>query len=130
MEKFSFTRSDKMKTISVLSSENVVERLAAKRLSDSEAFAILRARSNEELLFLWSKALKGLSRERIQKCLLKWRQLTLKIDGDDLKRLGVPSGKMFKNILEQVLYRVVEGNCRLKSEQLAYARSLYQQSHS
>jgi tRNA nucleotidyltransferase (CCA-adding enzyme) len=130
MEKFSFTHADKMKTISVLSSANVVERLAAKRLSDSEAFAILRAGSNEGLLFFWSKALKSLARERIQEYFLKWRHLNLKVNGDDLKRLGIPSGKMFKNILDQVLYRVVEGNCRLKSEQLAYARSLYQQSHT
>lgn len=130
MEKFSFTHSDKTKSIDAFSTTDIIKEIAVKRLSKGKIFALLRSKSNEELLFLWSKSLEKLARTRIQRYLLEWRHLTLEIDGDDLKRMGVPSGKMFKNILDQVLYRVVEGNCRLKSEQLAYARSLYQQSHS
>ena len=130
MESFSFTHADKMKTINALLSADIVKRLASKRLPDGQVFALLRERSNEELLFFWSKSLKGLARVRLQKYLMEWRHLSLKINGNDLKRLGIPSGKMFKYILDQVLYRVVEGNCRLKSEQVVYARSLYQQSQS
>ena len=64
------------------------ERLASKRLQDGQVFALLRERSNEELLFFWSKSLKGLGRVRLQKYLIEWRHLSLKINGNDLKRLA------------------------------------------
>ena len=128
LEQFSFTHVDKIKTVDALSVRNIIKQLAQKQMPKSAVFALLRSRSIEELFFFWSKTSSKLVRSRIQKFLLEWRHLSLMITGEDLKHLGVPSGKIFKNILDQVLYRVVDGHCQSRSEQLAYAQSLYQQS--
>ena len=100
--------------------------LARRRLSTAQVFELLRSRSIEELLYIWSKS--PSIRSVVQKYLLQWRHVSLKITGDDLKKLGIPSGKIFKNILDEVLYSVVDGRCRLRSQQLAYAEAIYQQS--
>jgi tRNA nucleotidyltransferase (CCA-adding enzyme) len=125
-ERFAFTAVDRIKTGNAFSSADAVKMMARRRLSAGQVFAVLRSRSVEELLFIWSKnpSVRGM----IQKYLLQWRHVGLKITGDDLKRLGIPSGRIFKNILDEVLYSVVDGRCRLRSQQLAYAETIYQQS--
>ena len=112
------------KIMGSLSSEIVLAKLA---LSSREAFEAMKPLSTEELLFLYAKSLNVTVRSRIRKHLLQWRHLKLQINGDDLRRLGIPSGKRYKIILDEVLCALVEGRCSSRSEQLAFARRLNQQ---
>lgn len=126
LERFAFTAVDRIKMTNAVSSSEAIKMLARRRLSTAQVFELLRSRSIEELLYIWSKS--PSIRSVVQKYLLQWRHVSLKITGDDLKKLGIPSGKIFKNILDEVLYSVVDGRCRLRSQQLAYAEAIYQQS--
>jgi len=123
LEKFSVANVDRKKMIGSLSSGKILAKLA---LSLRKAFEAMRPLSVEELLFLRAKTLSAAARVRIEKHLLQWRHLKLQINGDDLKRLGIPSGKNYKIILDEVLCALVEGRCLSKFDQLACAQGLVQ----
>ncbi len=125
MERCAFKSVDKNKVLDAISSAKTLKEISSSHLSAGEAFSLLRSKSPEELIYLGAKSNDPLTRARIRMHLLKWRHMNLKINGEDLKGLGIPSGKIFKEILDGVLGRVVDGRLRLKSQQLAYARDLY-----
>lgn len=126
MERCAFKSVDKDKVLGAISSAKIIKELGLPSLTASESYFRLRSMSPEELIYLGAKTTDPLARSRIRTHLLKWRHMSPKINGDDLKTLGIPSGKIFKDILEGVLGRVVDGRLRLKSQQLAYARDRYQ----
>ncbi len=126
MDRSAFRSVDKDKVLDAISSIKVLKTLEGSDLTNSQAFLLLRSKSPEGLIYIGVKSSKKLTLSRIRTHLLKWRHVSLKINGDDLKRLGVPSGKIFKKILDEVLCRVVDGRLRLRSQQLAYVQSLCQ----
>lgn len=127
LERFAIANVDRKKIIGSLSSGNILAKLA---LSPREAFEAMRLLSVEELFLLRVKALSVSVRAKIQKHLVQWRCLKLKINGDDLQQLGIPSGRKYKIILDEVLCALVEGRCSTRSEQLAYARGLAKTTRS
>lgn len=97
-----------------------------KFCSREELFHRLRGQSGEALLFAGLRLPQRSVRSLIAQALTQWRRVSLTMTGEDLKRAGIPSGKIYKDLLEKVLYRVSLGECLRKDEQLAYARTLYQ----
>lgn len=126
MDRTAFRSVDKDKVLNAISSVKILNILEQDKLTASQTFLLLRSKSPEELIYLGVKSSKTMTFSRIRAHLLKWRHVSLKINGDDLKRSGIPSGKIFKEILDEVLCRVVDGRLRLRSQQLAYVQSLFQ----
>ncbi len=128
LSSIALSRSQRNQICSALDSVKLLKKLKMKKLSMVDVFKLLEGLSSEELIFLGAQLNKGIVLDRIKWFLTKGRFVTLKINGQDLNRLGIPPGKIFKDILREVLFCVVDGQCRSKTQQLAYARKLYQLS--
>jgi tRNA nucleotidyltransferase (CCA-adding enzyme) len=120
------SRDDQDKLQAFRKADQIISKLKSRNCSRGETFKILQVMSLEEVVFLAAQVKSDIVLDRIKWFLTKGRQVTLKINGDDLKRLGVPSGKVFKAILQEVLYEVIEGRCATKLQQVAFARQWYQ----
>ncbi|MBL8013808.1 MAG: CCA tRNA nucleotidyltransferase [Candidatus Omnitrophica bacterium] len=120
--------ADRAKVLSVKELVPIFRSKSLKLYGQKEMFHLLRTRSDEELLYFWANPICQQVRPLVIKALTKWRTVALKISGDDLMHEGIPAGKIYKQLLDDVLYRVAMGDCQKKDEQLAYVRKLYSMS--
>lgn len=122
METWALSSIDRTKVSSARGMLQAFRSKTLKSCSQEELFQMLRVKSIEELLFVWAYEPRPAVRSLVIKALTKWRRVSLKISGDDLKREGIPAGKVYKKLLDDVLYCVAQGRCQSKKEQLAYVR--------
>lgn len=125
MGDWGMSNGERTKVLSAFALLDILNGKAWKSYSREEIFHLLRVKSFEELLFVWAHQSHTGIRSLIINALTKWRQASLKISGEDLRRTGIPAGKIYKALLEKVLYRAALGQCQSKQEQLAYVRKLY-----
>lgn len=118
-----FSNVDNKKLVLSLSFPKVLGKLSSAYLKPSWAYVFLKPYGLDELVFFRSRA-DELARRRIDRYLSHDRHVRLAIDGDDLKRLGIPSGARMKYILQEVLSLLIDGKIKTKEQQLKCARQL------
>ncbi len=118
-----FSTVDNKKLVASLAFPKVLGKLSSKYLKASWAYVFLKPYPTEAVVFFRSRA-DELARRRIDKYLLVDRHAKLAIDGDDLKRLGVPAGGRMKQVLDEVLAALIDGKVKHKEQQLKYAKAL------
>jgi len=80
----------------------------------------------EVLLFVVAKARSSRVSERVTSFLTKWCKVRIKIDGQDLKKLGYQPGPAFGQILTQVLRAKLDGRVITRADEIRYAKELAQ----
>ncbi len=118
-----FSAVDNKKLVASLSFPKVLGKLSSKYLKASWVCAFLKPYPMEAIIFFRSRADES-ARRRIDKYLLADRHVKLAIDGDDLKRLGIPAGARMKQVLDEVLGALIDGKVKHKEQQLKYAKAL------
>jgi len=103
---------------------------AAKRISrfkniqPSQVYRILKPLPIEVIIFLWTKSRHRKTKELYTKFLIKYANIKLKITGDDLKKLSLPAGPVFKKVLDNTLYAKIDGLINSKQEELDFVERL------
>jgi len=104
----------------------VLYRMArATRLSNAELYTLLHGLPIEVCLFLMAKTNRAATKKYFSHYFTKLSSATIHVTGDDLIRLGIPPGRIYKKILNNVLQEVLNGNIRGKQEELNFIRQTY-----
>jgi tRNA nucleotidyltransferase (CCA-adding enzyme) len=123
--RLALSRRDTKKVISCKSSMGrVLGGLSKKVIRPSQIYRLLEGLSQEEVIFIYALARSRRQKQRIFNYLKKLRTIRLKMGGDDLKKLGVAAGPGFRQILDKVLNKKIDGKLRTKKEELDYARRI------
>ncbi|MFH1594537.1 MAG: CBS domain-containing protein [Candidatus Omnitrophota bacterium] len=124
-DKFAFRRSDKLRLLSAKKNCKKIRRLlAAKRVPPAKVYGLLEPLSLEEILLVRAQTDSRLLHLRIREYFEKHCGVAIRMGGEDLKRMGLEPGPMYKEILTKVLHHKVDGNLRTKREELQYAKRL------
>ncbi|MEJ5357525.1 MAG: CBS domain-containing protein [Desulfobacterales bacterium] len=93
-------------------------------LENSAVYRLLRGFQTELVLFMMAAA----GAERVKKAISLYftqlRRVTTSVNGEDLKRLGVPPGPLYRRVLDQVLDARLNGRVETREEELAFVRGL------
>jgi len=95
-----------------------------KNIQPSQAYRILKPLPIEVIIFLLAKSKHRKTKELYAQFLMKYDNIKLKITGDDLKRLQLPAGPVFKKVLENTLYAKIDGRITSKQEELDFVERL------
>ena len=110
--------------VSIKDRAKIFKALARQGLCDSEIFRILQPYTSETLLYFLFRSTNALIRKRIEHYFKKTRTIQLKIDGEDIKRLGVHEGKRVGIILNKVLNEKIDRSLRTKGQEIKVAKVL------
>jgi tRNA nucleotidyltransferase (CCA-adding enzyme) len=91
----------------------------------SEVYRAMEGIATEALLVLVAKNQSEEPRRLLTQYLMTTRKTEPSITGDDLIALGLEPGPLFKEILEEVRDRKIDGELRTREEELAFVRERY-----
>ena len=124
LEKFHFTRVERKSLEQGCKMSGMIKRLSAKRLTASQIYQILKPQTRESIIGLRVRTSNTLLNRRIDRYLSNDLHVKLKINGEDLKKLGIISGVKIGRILESVLYSKIDRQVRTKQDELNKALQL------
>jgi tRNA nucleotidyltransferase (CCA-adding enzyme) len=127
LNKFSLRTDDKQSILQILKMGDLTRRLSSPGLRRSQVCGILRSLSPAAILYLCA----GTSSPRIRKRLDEYAGgdagIRIHINGDDLKRMGVRSGRGIGTILSRVLDMKIDRQIMSEKEELDAARTFMRQ---
>ncbi|WP_456397521.1 CBS domain-containing protein [Desulfurobacterium sp.] len=77
--------------------------------TNSELFEMLKREKEEMVLYVAARTTKEELKHRLLQYLKEWEGLKLAITGDDLKKMGLEPGPVFKEVLTELKHRVLDG---------------------
>ncbi|MHC1726845.1 MAG: CBS domain-containing protein [Syntrophobacteraceae bacterium] len=86
----------------------------------NEIYRALQPFRPEELLFLMGKAEKEATRRAVSHFFLRYRNVQTEVKGRDLKDLGIPPGKIYRLLLDELLDARLNGEVRSRNEEFQY----------
>lgn len=98
------------------------KKLQRKNLRDSEIYEHLKTYLPETLLFVQFSSSVALVRQRIGHYLRNTRNTQLRVNGEDIKRLGVREGKKVGLILSKILHAKIDRGLTTKEQELIVAK--------
>ncbi len=124
LKKFPFKSVEKESIMQARDARDLIERLSAGDLPRSHVYKILRPLNPETVFYLCLRASCGCAAKRIRRYLENDICVKLEMGGEDLKRLGLSSGRRMGEILEELLSLKLDGGIRGKQGELQAAREL------
>ena len=91
------------------------------KLKPSQVYRQLEDLPTEALLLFMARAGK-VAGERISFYLNELRQVKPKINGNDLRKLGLEPGPQFAKILKRLLYARLDGRVKDKQDEIGYVK--------
>lgn len=86
----------------------------------SQLYELLSPLDLEILLYLMATVNNGELKKNISRFITQWRREKADINGNDLKRLGVPQGPQYGNLLKRALLEKLDGKAPNAKSQLAF----------
>jgi tRNA nucleotidyltransferase (CCA-adding enzyme) len=103
--------------------KNVLVRMARRRtLGTSELYHLLRPLPVECLIYLMGRVTRREAQKAVSNFVTQVRHTAIETGGDDLKKLGLPPGRLYKKILDGLLDARLEGKVQTKADEIDYVR--------
>jgi tRNA nucleotidyltransferase (CCA-adding enzyme) len=118
-----FTSSQREKLLSIANADSALQRLSLPNLKRSEIYEILKDFPLETVI--WIKV-KGDRRVKRRVCLFleKLRNINIEVNGQELKRLGIPEGPILGKVLRELFNAKLDGKIKTKEEEIEMALNL------
>jgi tRNA nucleotidyltransferase (CCA-adding enzyme) len=113
-----FTREEKRALLSFQRSDEVIEVLKIKNLRPRQVFEILRPLEPAIIYFIRVRTSANIVSRYVDDFLKIHSKVELKVGGEDLKRLGVPTGKGMGELLNELLLRKIDGKVKTRRNEL------------
>jgi tRNA nucleotidyltransferase (CCA-adding enzyme) len=97
--------------------------LSKKEISTKQIYLLLETIPLDGLVYLLSKV-KPRSKKRIMMYLNNLKDIKTKINGKDLKRLGIKEGPIYKQILKMVFDEKLDGRLKTKKEEIEFVKQI------
>ena len=102
---------------------NALVKMAKQRsLKNSELYHLLSPLTTECLLYLMAKVTRNEAKKSFSKFLTKLKHTKIKTTGEDLKKLGLLPGKLYKRILDNLLNARLDGKVQNKRDEIAFVK--------
>ncbi len=103
--------------------KNVLVKMARRRtLGTSELYHLLKPLSVEGLLYLMGRVSRREAQKAISNFVTQLRHTAIETRGEDLKKLGLQPGRLYKEILDSLLDARLEGKVQTKADEIGYVR--------
>lgn len=103
--------------------KNVLVRMVRRRtLGASELYHLLKPLSVECLIYLMGRVTRREAQKAISTFITQLRHTAIETGGEDLKKLGLPPGRLYKKILDGLLDARLEGKVQTKADEIDYVR--------
>ncbi len=94
----------------------------------SRIYRILKGLSPEALVYFYAIQKKEVGRKRMKEFIGKYRTKRTHITGEDIKRLGITEGPIYKKILDEVLNAKIDGQVESFEDEMDLARKIVEVS--
>ena len=94
-------------------------------MSNSQMFHLLHPLSAECLLYLMARVTKKEAKKVVSNYLTQLKHTKIKTTGEDLKKLGLPPGKLYKKILDKLLDAKLDGKVSSKREETTFVKEKF-----
>ncbi len=118
LKKFPFTKGEHTSIRQGRDVADIKKKLSSKALLRSEVYRILHSLNPETILYTRASTIQKTICRRIDRFLSEDTYVQLRINGEDLKRMGIASGRRMGKILEDILYLKIDGRVQTKKEEL------------
>jgi len=103
--------------------KNVLIKMARRKtIGTSELYHLLKPLSAECLIYLMGRVTRREAQKAISTFVTHLRHTAIETGGEDLKKLGLPPGRLYKKILDSLLDARLEGKVQTKADELDYVR--------
>lgn len=119
-----FTKTEQKSVHQSRKSRDLIKRLSSTHLTASQAYQVLKPLTAGSISYLRVCTSNTVVCRRIDRYLSGDIHVKLKINGEDLKRIGIPSGVKMGKILESVLCSKIDRHIRSKRDELKKALQL------
>lgn len=123
-ERYPFTREERKNILQSRGASDLMERLSSRNIKPSGVYQTLSPLGREAVIYVRLKAGPGPIRRRIDRFLKKDCGVWTAVGGEDLKRLGFPSGKRMGEVLEKILFMKIDGKVKNKKDEWKAAKAL------
>ncbi len=124
VEKFRIRREFRDLQEAALAGRDIVRRLEAAGLRPSEIVALLEETSPEARLLLRVASDAWLVRQRLDQYQRRLRHVRSILSGDDLRRMGLPPGRIYTDILTRLRAAHLDGEIETREEEEAMVRKM------
>ena len=97
-------------------------KLSTQDLPASQIYQMLKSFTKEAIVYLRATASQEVIAQRINRYLRRDMDMRLKINGDDLKKMGMVPGSKIGKVLEQVLCLKIDNKVKSKDDELKWAK--------
>ncbi len=97
-----------------------------KNPRNSEIYHLLHDLPTEVCLYLMAKTGSSSTRKIISHYFTHLANKKVHVTGNDLKKIGIPTGKIYRKILDALLDAVLDNEIEGRREELNYIKSIYQ----
>jgi len=105
---------------------DVLFKLSKKRaIKNSEIYRLLEDIPTEVSLYLMARTTRQVTRKAFSTYFAKLQSTELHVKGHDLKKLGIPPGEIYKEILDAVFDQVLNKKVDGKEEEIKFIRKKY-----
>ena len=98
--------------------------LRQNAIRPSDVVAILDESSDEARLVVRVVCDDWLARQRLDSYQRRWRYIQPLLNGDDLRAMGIPPGRVYRRILEALRAARLNGEVSSREDELALARAI------
>jgi len=118
LTRFSLTREARVSIQQSRKSDEIIQDLSRRNMLSSQVYQILKPLTTNVVLYLRVRTSRSVVCKRIDKFLTKDTHVKLQIDGKDLKRMGMVSGREMGRVLNDVLCLKIDKRVKTRREQL------------
>ncbi len=129
-ERLMLSRKERGKVILMGEVNPICRKLnSIKGYTPAYIYRTLKGFPEELLILIIAVANTGKTKRLVSKYFSDWRNVRIKISGDDLLKLGLRPGPHFRRILDEVLYAKLNGDLRTKRDEIAYVIDSFVKGH-
>ena len=104
--------------------QSILKSLSPKGLPASRIFQILKVLNKDVIVYLRVLTTRQVIAMRIDRFLKRDVGIHLLINGDDLKQIGIDSGRRIGKILKQLLYLKIDQKVKTRGDEIKQAKLL------
>ena len=115
---------EKVRIARMRSREVLYEFTKDGRIPPSRVYDLLKPLDMETVLLMMAKAKKDAPKKYISLYLTRLRDVRVTVTGEDLKKMGIPPGPRYKDILAGLLDAKLDGAIKTPEEEIEYVKNL------
>jgi hypothetical protein len=126
LSKIHFTKSERESILQIRDIQGIINRLSSKGALASQIYQILKILNKDVIVYFRVLTASPVIVRRIDRFLKRDEGVHLLINGNDLKRIGIDSGKRIGEILEELVYLKIDRKVKTRRDEIKQAKLLSQ----